>query len=222
MNSTSKYQVISMTEEHVEAVAKIHLQELPSSILSRLGYCFLKDFYYKGLFHLKDFVGFVLIYENQAAGFIGLSLNPNGIFKELIVQNPLKLVSVLIRSIFRDIKILKACFQAGAFILKPKSGAYPKDVSEVLSFAVLEQFRSLEFYRASKLKLANKLFQFAIDRHKESRFKKTFLMVETKNAAARIFYRNMGFVETDSQNYFDLDCIRCEKTLTPPLSSSNP
>ncbi|MEC7640848.1 MAG: hypothetical protein VYC17_01710 [Nitrospinota bacterium] len=210
MNPDPAYQIVPMTQEHVEAVAQTHYGELPTSILSRLGYLFLKDFYYKNLIHLKYFRGFVLEYENRVAGFISISFNPNLIFSELFARDPLGLVWTQTRSILSDPRVIRACFQAADFFLNPKAEPIAKGTSEVLSFAIAEPFRSLEFYKSTHLNLADELFQHGISHLKELGVKKVYLNVEKKNFFGRAFFSNIGMDEKETFEHLGLNSIRCE------------
>ncbi|MEC7641393.1 MAG: hypothetical protein VYC17_04470, partial [Nitrospinota bacterium] len=178
VNRDPAYQIVPMACEHLEDVSRIHYEELPASILSRLGPIFLKDFYYRNLIPLKYFVGFIITYEDRVAGFISLSLNPNLIFSELFARDPLGLVWTQTRSVLSDPRVIRACFQAAGFFLNPKAEPIAKGTSEVLSFAIAEPFRSLEFYKSTHLNLADELFQHGISHLKELGVKKVYLNVE--------------------------------------------
>lgn len=193
-------------------VADIHCQELPASILSRLGYAFLKEFYYQGLVESKYFKGFVILHEGNVAGFIAISLNPGLIFRDLYVRNFFKLSRILLVSILHDFRIIKQIFLAASFLLHQDK--VEPDAREILSFAILNKYRSLEFCRSTGLRLTNELFQYALNDQKQTHAKKIFLTVETNNPYARIFYKNMGFTETLPQNHFGLTSVRCEKLLS--------
>ncbi len=205
----SNFQIIPMADRHVQAVALIHDRELPTSILSRLGFPFLKDFYYRGLLSVKGFKGFVILWEDRVAGFITLSLDPANIFMNLIKSHFGTLVLSLVRSLLKDIRVLRAILQATRYMLS-NDGPVDPGHSEILSFAVPEEFRTREFYQTSRLKLGNELFRFALDFLKKSGKERTFLMVETQNAPARIFYKNMGMQETGLRTYFGLECLKIE------------
>ena len=210
LREQTPFQIIEMTENHTGLVAEIHLRELSSSVLSRLGISFLKDFYYRGLVSINGFKGFVILWEKEVVGFIALSLEPERVFRRLMTNNLRILVMSLIRGLLSDKGTIRAILEAARFFL---SSGRPVDsgLSEILSFAVPVRFRSREFYSQSKLKPGNELFLFALGFLKKMNKKKTFLMVDAQNAPARIFYRNMGMKETGSKKYFGLDCLKCEK-----------
>lgn len=213
MSGDCKFQIVPMTLEHTASVAALHLKALPTSILSRLGYAFLNDFYYKEILRVSTFSGFVILFENQVAGFIALALPPGSIFRILFLRSFFKLARVMFCSLLRDIRVLSPLSSAAVFLLKGTEHR-EEDAAEILSFAVAEEFRSLDFFRKTGIKrLANLLFKFALDHLKAEGARKVFLMVETNNALARVFYKSMGFKETATQNYFGLDCLKCEKSL---------
>jgi ribosomal protein S18 acetylase RimI-like enzyme len=204
--------IIPISKSHVGAVADIHCQELPASILSRLGYTFLREFYYQGLVESQYFKGFVILHDGEVAGFIAISLEPGRIFKDLYVRHFFKLSRILLVSILRDYRVIKQIFFAAGFLLQQDK--VEPSAREILSFAILKKYRSLEFCRSTGLRLTNELFQYALNDQKETHAKKIFLTVETNNPYARIFYKNMGFTETLPQNHFGLTSVRCEKMLS--------
>ena len=210
MKKPVPYQILEMTESHTERVAEIHLRELPSSVLSRLGISFLRDFYYPGLVSTRGFRGYVILWENKLAGFISLSLEPEVVFRRLFLKNFKSLVMSLIRSLLNDLGVTLAIIEGVKFFIFGKRH-FGQHEAEILSFAVPVRFRSKEFYSQSKLKPGNELFGFALDFLQKIGKKKTLLMVETQNSLARIFYRNMGMKETRHEKYFGLDCVKCEK-----------
>lgn len=204
--------IIPISKSNVGAVADIHCQELPASILSRLGRTFLKEFYYQGLAESQHFKGFVILHEGEVAGFIAISLDPDRIFKDLYIRNFFKLSRILLVSILRDYRIIKQIILAAGFLLQQDK--VEPSAREILSFAILKKYRSLEFSRSTGLKLTNELFQYALNDQKDTHAKKIFLTVETNNPYARIFYKSMGFTETLPQNHFGLTSVRCEKLLS--------
>jgi len=117
----------------------------------------------------------------------------------------------------KDFSVISAVFDAAKFVFKEafkKKSGMVENSAQFLSLAIAGEYRSLEFYRATKVKLAKVLFQYAIDQQKKSTIKKIFLVVEKKNMLARAFYANIGFVETEACDDFGLPSLKYEMNLS--------
>jgi len=199
-------QLNSLTKKEMFEVAKIHQEELPESIIARLGIPFLK-FYYSKMLLLDGFYVGVFRYNEKVAGFTSYSTDADAIFKKAIFRFPFSLAASLFKKFFTNPLQLLRCI----FFVFFRDMAEPavKEVlngvkAEAFTVAVLNNYRSSEFIRKTGLSVAKLLLrdQFKHYQHLNVKRVKAFVSQDNKNAI--IFHRLNGYQQVGSCNKFGI------------------
>lgn len=194
MNSITGTQPLSLQD--IPKVVRIHQDTLPESPLVQLGGDFLRKIYYPCLIDDFDSFGFVYFFEGKPVGFICGTLNQSHFLGNMFQGHWIRLPYFLLRDLSKNFQSLKEIFHL-LFDQTPKQVKAIQ--SQLLSFAILPEFRSPEFYKTYPIKIANLLFQTAVDEFKR-RGVRVFQLVTDKKNLSNIFYRNAGMEMIPSSN----------------------
>ena len=193
---------------HIDAVCNLHIELLPESVLSKLGYDFLFHFYYSKLVKEKlvevylyqlnnNFVGFVSVtnkpFHFMQDGFKKYFISLGILMSYLIVLNPNRII--LIRSLKRESLKYKTSIDNFEKI-------YADSIGQFLSFGVLMTNDVLEYYRNSidsidDVGVSNVLFKHVSQHFKKNDKNFYFLMALKVNLKALKLYRKFGGVIID-------------------------
>jgi hypothetical protein len=153
--------IVSLTLERVEEVADLHQRILPTSPIPCLGKRFMTRFYYPRL--LADSHSFCELYEveGKAVAFISYTCDSQSLFRNWIRRHSLSLAWHLGVTLCSAPQTLKTMIQALQLVRQHREETTEKIPAEILSFGVLPEYRSLEFFQRTRKKIANELFAVA-------------------------------------------------------------
>ena len=193
-------------KEHIKAVSNLHIQLLPESILSKLGYLFLAKFYYTKL--IKNNLIDVYLYkqEKQYVGFISCTNEPFSFMRDGMKGNLILLLWILGLSI-----VLKPSriFILAQFISKNKKDVLMKNLQEeynhkmgeFLSFGVLENYRKI-IDHDEKISISNALMKHVFTHFNANNIQFGLLRILATNQRAIKFYKKHGgyIIPSDNPN----------------------
>lgn len=181
-------------KEHVEAVSKLHISLLPESIVSKLGFFFLSNFYYKALTKNNLIDVFLYKYNNNYVGFISCTDYPFTFMKIGIKLHFLRLSIVLLISILlkpnRILFLLRMRDDLNLNFIQKK---YGENIGQFMSFGVLEKFRK-HIDENTKLTIANVLMRKVFSHFRYKNKHLFFLLVLKTNNNAITFYKKYNGV----------------------------
>lgn len=194
--------VTLMGREHASAVAGLHEAVLTDSVYSSIGRPFL-EYYYRNLLKNDDFFCHVHVFEGRVTGFLASTCQTGRIFFRQLLRDSLPIGAVLLRSMTRDPRKLRIVLAASRFLFMQRPTLLPEVEGEVLSFAVLPEYRTTEvgvegalrptrFYATWKIPIAAELF-FASMRNLARRdVREVKIMTPADNPASNRFYAKVG------------------------------
>lgn len=185
--------IVSLAPEHIEDVSLVHETILPQSFLARLGPKFLREFYYPGLLASPLGCGFVCIVEGQLAGFTVGTVADRTFFKSLVASDWVTLARVTTLSLLGDHRRLAAILRGVRFILAPPSHYDDGTEAVIVTTAIRPEFRSLEFVRATGMRVAHDLTAAITRFFHQQGASRVKTHIETYNLLAHAFYTSFGF-----------------------------
>lgn len=191
-----------MGREHASAVAGIHQSVLTDSVYTCIGRRFL-DYYYENLLKRDDFFCHVHIFNSKVTGFLASTSEARRIFFRHLLGDALRISVVLLRILAQDPGKLGVILSASRFLFMQRPEMLPHVDGEVLSFAVLPEYRTTEvgpdgeirpteFYARWKIAVAAELFLAAMQSLAVRGVRDVKIMTPADNAASNRFYTKMG------------------------------
>src|SRR3989338_1089192 len=132
-----------------------------------MGEEFLGEVYYTTL--LKDNGTFCLGYRWQGdlAGFICSTSNAAILSRKLTTSNLFRFPIIAGKILLRNPKRIGVFWGLVRFVLEESSAEAKMVKAQLLSFAIDERFRSVEFFKKHSIKIANELFYAAVEQLKQ-------------------------------------------------------
>lgn len=197
-----------MRPEHAAAVAGIHEAVLTDSTYTWIGRRFL-DYYYRNLLENEHFACHVHVFDGRVTGFLASTSASGAVFGRQIRRDFLPIAGVLAATVVEDPRKLGVIASATRFLFTQRRDLLPHAQGEVLSFAVLPEYRAMtrdgagqrvptEFYRQHGVNIATDLFQAAMQHLHDRRVHDLKIMTPSDNGASNRFYSKVGcrLVET--------------------------
>ncbi len=181
--------IIEMTHEHVPAVAAIHRQVLPNDLLSRLGISFMERYLYSKVIDSPWAVGYVYLYNQRVVGYITGTTN-SAAFYRYTWSEMLTLPFFLLPSLICRPMLLGDLTEAMEFS-RVKNIFFVE--AEIASVGVLPEYRSIDFYKKTKLNIAAELNRYLIRDLRSIGIKELFGIFRSDNTPAIVTYQNLGF-----------------------------
>ena len=169
-------------------VAGLHAELLPTSPIVRIGHRFARDFYYKSL--VKDgLVGCHIAYvDGIPAGFIAYTPNPSGFMSIGLRRHWPRIAATLLLDVLTDPRRAAVILWTLKYMRLRKKAAPPGE-GELLSLGVKPQFRSIDFVRATGLRISTELFGKARAGLLAQGVHRFHGVVESGNREALMFYQ---------------------------------
>lgn len=194
--------VTLMAHEHASEVAGIHQSVLTDSIYTWIGRPFL-EYYYQNLLKREDFFCHVHMFDGKVTGFLASTCEARRIFFRQLVRDTLPISAVLLRIIAREPRKLGVILSASRFLFVQRPTMLPHVDGEVLSFAVLPEYRTTEvgadggvqpteFYASWKVPVAAELFFTAMQNLAAHGIRDVKIMTPADNIASNRFYAKVG------------------------------
>ena len=177
--------------EDIPEIVRIHQMTLPVSPFVQMGREFLERLYYPSLMREPSVFCLGYQFQNRLARFLCGSSDAGLLSWRLARSNLLKFLSVVVKTVWQDPKKIGLFLELVRFVMAESPKEAKQIKAQLLSFAVDEEFRSLDFYKRHPIKIANLLFDAALSELRQMRVTKFKLITDAKNIA-NIFYKNRG------------------------------
>jgi len=183
-----------LTSDKIKDVAEIHAMVLPRSPIPKLGKEFIEKFYYAKLIENNTFFCDVYEFEGKIAGFIAYTTNSKKLLRDEMKKHWWLITSIILKTILKRPSVIFVLFSTILLILKQGKEPAAHIAPEVLSFAVLPEYRSVDFYKRHQIKIAHELFKNMLEKYKQLNVRefKLFTGVDEYHTLANIFYKSFG------------------------------
>lgn len=151
--------IASDMKKEIFEVADIHHKELPASIMTHMGLDFLANIYYPACIDSPNFHCFAYTYEGRVIGFTSISNGSDtGGLILLLFKYPLKLLVYMATLPFKNFKGFCLTVRTVYHMLfAPKEPLHDVPCEQV-STAILLEFRSLEFFKRTNIRVSRELY----------------------------------------------------------------
>lgn len=191
-----------MGPEHASEVAGIHESVLTDSIYTWIGRPFL-EYYYRNLLKSDHFLCHVHTFNGKVTGFLASTSQARRIFFRQLLKDTLPISAVLLRIIAGEPRRLGPILSASRFLFVQRPTMLPHVEGEVLSFAVLPEYRTIEvgadgglrpteFCARWKIPVAAELFYAAMQNLAARGVRDVKIMTPSDNATSNRFYAKVG------------------------------
>lgn len=198
-----------MRPDQARAVSRIHAEVLPDSVYTWMGPPFL-EYYYRNLLGNDDFFCHVHVFDGQVTGFLAGSTATGRVFFRQLARDAARIAWVFLRILAGSPGKLRVLLAATRFLFAQRRRMLPDVRGEVLSFAVLPQFRTSElggdgrprptvFYDRWQVAVAVELFLASMRTMKSRGVTEVKIMTPADNVASNRFYSKVGCALTDDQ-----------------------
>lgn len=188
-----------LSDSNIKDVVWLHLKILPDSIFSRFGGRFLEVFY-QNIIESEDFFCKVYYFEGRPAGFLFYTSNRKTGFHKFLRKHFFKILKILIKRSILHAGCIKSLIQALFYLSTVRDNESSSSCSEIISFAVLPEFRVhaareySEFYLKYKIRIADDLFGSMLKHLKGLGVSQLRIMTPAANAASNRFYQKQGCI----------------------------
>lgn len=174
-------------------LARLHAELLPQSPVALMGIRFMTDFYYRVLPAAGLLTGAVAFADDEPAGFIAETDDPDGFMTRAVRRWPWRLTRVVALSIATDPRRLPALLEARRIMAgrEPRRGA-PHE-GEILSLGVRPRFRTLKIDGTGR-RVSEALLAGSLERLRGRGIESVRAVVDRSNLATQLFYRSQGWV----------------------------
>lgn len=191
-----------MEPEQASEVAGIHASVLTDSVYTWIGRPFL-EYYYRNLPENRDFSCHVHTFNGRVTGFLASTSAARHVFLRQIFRDAFHVSAVALGAIAREPQKLGIVLSAIRFLFMQHPKMLPHVNGEVLSFAVLPEYRTAEvgsdgtirpteFYAKWKVPVATELFFGAMQNLATRGAREVKIMTPADNPASNRFYAKMG------------------------------
>jgi ribosomal protein S18 acetylase RimI-like enzyme len=191
-------------KEHVNAISTLHMKLLPESILTKLGFPFLSQFYYSKLIESNLIDAYLYKFNDKYVGFISCTNDPFNFMKKGRNKFPLKLIRLFLNSFLRQPSNLLLFLNSknDNVPLTDLQTEYGNSIGQFLSFGVLKEYRNL-LDPEKNIRIANSLMDAVSDHFRFNLKKFYFLLVLKSNTnAIKLYERHSGVIISNSnKNY---------------------
>jgi ribosomal protein S18 acetylase RimI-like enzyme len=174
-------------------LASLHQQLLGHSPLVLMGPEFMRQFYYSILPEHGLITGAVAYVDDEPAGFIVATGDPEGFMSAAVRRFWLRLCWIMFRSVLASPRRVLAIKEAYTIQGNVQTQSFGPEVGELLSFGVLPQFRSRSFVKRTSLHIGADLLRRAVEQLSAAGKTRIRAVVDKGNLEAKFFYRSQGW-----------------------------
>lgn len=176
-------------------IAVLHRELLPHSPVVLLGPGFMERFYYPVLSTDGLICGAIAYLDSVPAGFIVATHDSDGFMSDAVRRHFIRLIWVMGTSVLRNPRRIVAIRDAYMIQRGVSQAVADRDgqVGELLSFGVLDRYRSAKFVRSTGIRLSQHLFDAAIVVLKSRGVRRIRSVVDQDNIETKIFYSANGW-----------------------------
>ena len=174
-------------------LALLHRVLLPHSPVALLGSNFMEDFYYHLLPRNNLIFGSVAYIDGEPAGFVVATGDSAGFMGKAIRRYWYLLFWIITVSLVSKPSRIHAVWEAMQILGDVSTSDIPTGTGELLSLAVLPEYRTGEFNRETELNIAADLRRTAMENLHSRAVKQVRTVVDADNLIGNIFYRADGW-----------------------------
>ncbi len=174
-------------------LAGLHSELLSHSPLVLMGPSFVERFYYTRLPEMGLISGAVAYVNGRAAGFIVATPEPNDFMDRAMKRHWLGVGWNLATSVIKNPTRLRALAEAYRIQKNVDAQDYGPEMGEMLSFGVLETYRSRSFVRDTGISIGVDLLERATAQLRRAGKQRVRAIVDKDNLEAQLFYRFQGW-----------------------------
>ena len=174
-------------------LAGLHAELLSHSPLVLMGPAFVERFYYTRLPEMGLISGAVAYVNGEAAGFIVATPEPNDFMDRAMKRHWLGVCWNLATSVLKNPARLRALAEAYRIQKNVDAQDYGPEMGEMLSFGVLEAYRSRAFVRETGISIGVDLLERATAQLRAAGKQQVRAIVDKDNLEAQLFYRFQGW-----------------------------
>lgn len=196
MSDAPAYRVVALNASNTASaadLAALHAQLLGHSPVALLGPDFMRRFYYTALPQMGLIFGAVAYVDSEPAGFIVATADSAGFMRTGIRRAWWRLGWTMLSSLVRNPARVAAVWEAFGIMRGVEQAPSEKPVGELLSFAVLPQFRERRFVARAGLRISQDLLREAMKGLRLAGVTHGRAIVDADNLEARLFYLGNGW-----------------------------
>lgn len=183
-----------LNSSHVSAVTQLHINSL-TGLLRDLGPGATRAFY-NGAACSSSAIGFVYMQESSLLGFVLGSANPQGLRREVLVNNFFQTLVGTCSGVIRKPSTLRSLLSS----FFPGKGDYDAQAAELIYLAVDQNQRSSGVGKQLVEHFSQNLSESGVTAYE--------LSVDADNKNAIRFYERLGFVEVNRYREFGIEHTR--------------
>ncbi len=176
-------------QEHIKAASELHALLLPESPIPQLGEVFMRKFYYPLLIKDDLMKCDLYKYEGEYIAFSVYTKQPFTFMSTAQKRHFFKLAIILFLSILRKPSRIGVILKASSVNSSRKNQDECDNTGEVLSFGVLEKYKSLKD-TATGLRISNLLFENSLKYFKNEGFSFVRGEIQKKNLLSLLFWQS--------------------------------
>lgn len=176
-----------------KSLAYLHKKLLPHSPVALLGEDFMENFYYYDLPRLGLIRGFIAFVNDKPAGFIVATEDPSGFLMAGLKKKWAKLLFVMIKAVLVSPSRISSIWEAYQIVSKLPGTAKMSNVSELLSFGVLQEYTKVKIQKALDQNISKVLVEKMVDILVENNCVEIRAVVDEDNLPAKMFYYGLGW-----------------------------
>jgi hypothetical protein len=176
-------------KEHVDNIIKIHINVLPESFIVKLGYPFMKEFYYKVLVQSGNIVNFLFRLNGEIVGIIVTNKKPYSLIKSSCKGQYHKLVYLFIKCILTKPKSIITLIEVLLYRPDPLLKQFEETglAFEILTIGVTESVRNI---KVDNVKISHLLLYTVCKYYDNLKAEKITGQILKSNIAVQKFYAN--------------------------------
>ena len=204
-------------------VAFLHSALLPRSPVVRLGYPFMTEYYYRQLVHDRLIGCQLALVSGRPAGFVAYTTRPHDFMLAGLRRNWPDLTTLVARALLARPSRVTVVARALGMLKRRRDdlAGGPVYDGEILSLAVLPQYRSPRFVHETGLHIGRMLFDIAVSRSRAAGAKILVTLVPARDHETLIFLHSMG-CQFHREWIDGADCYEVTYRIPDPDTSSLP
>lgn len=196
MSETGGYRISAFDANGTDCaadLATLHAQLLAHSPVALLGPDFMRRFYYTALPQMGLIFGAVAYVDSRPAGFIVATADSAGFMRTGIRRAWWRLGWTMLSSLARNPARIAAVWEAFGIMRGVEQAPSDTPAGELLSFAVLPEFRERRFVTRTGLRISQDLMREAMKGLRSAGVTHCRAIVDADNLEARLFYLGNGW-----------------------------
>lgn len=180
----------------ISDLVTIQTQMLPRSPVVKLGRTFMEKCYYDLLTHEGLIFGAVAYVDGKAAGFVCCTEDPNGFMRTALLRRWPTICWFVFCALISSPKRIAAIYEAWRVMAgrkKPNGGEGERE-GELLTTAVMPEFRSRSFYKETRLRIGEDLMQCILKEMQQRGIRVVKTIIDADNGPSRAYVQGQGWV----------------------------